>query len=155
MKSTVLLFLCRSFRRMKVKRRDKGGKRRNSNRCFSLPESVTPTEMSQSQMFSSLTEYLPDENHANSLFTGSFHSALRKTSSSSIRSLIHLCDTCQTVVCSHCRPMCARPIDSQPPFRTGSSSHSIESADSAFCDQRLAELNETTTQSSNIHETLL
>jgi hypothetical protein len=58
---------------------------------------------------------------------------------------IHLCDTCTVSLCSQCRLTLFRSSDllkESTPNRTGSSSHSIASSDSAFCDQRLLDLND-------------
>ena len=63
---------------------------------------------------------------------------------------VHLCETCTSTLCSHCRSTFVRPIDfvkESTPYRTGSSSHSIESSDSAFSDQRLLDLNDSFTSS--------
>ncbi len=68
---------------------------------------------------------------------------------------VHLCDTCVSLLCSNCRSTSFRSLDftkESTPNRTGSSSHSIESSDSAFCDQRLLDLNDNL---SNLPETLL
>ena len=70
----------------------------------------------------------------------------------------HLCDTCASSLCSPCRLTLTRPLDSireSAPYRTGSSSHSIESSDSAFCDQRLLDLNDGLHHPSTLQETLL
>ncbi|CAF0782240.1 unnamed protein product [Adineta ricciae] len=70
----------------------------------------------------------------------------------------HLCDTCASSLCLPCRSTLARPLDSireSTPYRTGSSSHSIESSDSAFCDQRLLDLNDGLHHPSTLQETLL
>ena len=54
---------------------------------------------------------------------------------------VHLCDMCTLSLCTHCRSQFVRSSDVIP-NRTGSSSHSIESSDSAFCEQRLLDLND-------------
>jgi hypothetical protein len=64
---------------------------------------------------------------------------------------VHLCDTCTLSLCTHCRSTFVRSSDlikDSIPNRTGSSSHSIESSDSAFCDQRLLDLNDGVSQES-------
>jgi hypothetical protein len=78
--------------------------------------------------------------------------------SSSSNTGVHLCDTCISALCSHCRSTFLRSLDSikEPiPNRTGSSSFSIESSDSAFCDQRLLDLNDCLYHQNNLPETLL
>jgi hypothetical protein len=71
---------------------------------------------------------------------------------------VHLCDTCSLSLCSQCRSILLRSSDllkESTPARTGSSSHSIESSDSAFCDQRLLDLNDGLSHQNNLPETLL
>jgi hypothetical protein len=63
---------------------------------------------------------------------------------------IHLCDTCAAALCSQCRSIVFRSPESIP-TRTGSSSHSIESSDSAFCDH----LNDGLSHGNNSSESLL
>jgi len=70
----------------------------------------------------------------------------------------HLCDTCTSSLCSHCRSTFLRPVDlikESTPNRTGSSSHSIESSDSAFFDQRLLDLNDILHPQASLQEILL
>jgi len=71
---------------------------------------------------------------------------------------VHLCDTCVSSLCSQCRLTLLRSSDilkDSTPNRTGSSSHSIESSDSAFYDQRLLDLNDGLYHQNNLPETLL
>lgn len=70
---------------------------------------------------------------------------------------LNLCHGCSLSLCPHCRSTLRKSSDFTNdliPNRTGSSSHSIESSDSAFCDQRLLDLNDSTHQN-NVQETLL
>lgn len=71
---------------------------------------------------------------------------------------VHLCDTCTAALCSTCRLTLARPSDcarESPSYRMGSSSHSIESSDSAFGDQRLLDWNDGVHAHGNLPEVLL
>lgn len=71
---------------------------------------------------------------------------------------VHLCDTCISSLCSQCRSTVLRSSDlpkDPTPNRTGSSSHSIESSDSAFYDQRLLDLNDGLSHQNHISDTLL
>lgn len=71
----------------------------------------------------------------------------------------HLCDPCISSLCAQCRStllLRSSDLNKEPtPNRTGSSSHSIESNDSAFCDQRLLDLNEGLSNPNSLSDTLL
>ncbi|CAF3214029.1 unnamed protein product [Rotaria socialis] len=122
------------------------------------PDSLTPTEFIHPRMF--ITERTnpndfpsDDEKYRPSIMIESMN---RKLSTQSIAGL-QLCHGCSLSLCSHCRSAWSRSSDlvnESIPNRTSSSSYSIESSDSAFCDQRLLDVNDGLHQN-NIQETLL
>ncbi|CAF4087488.1 unnamed protein product, partial [Rotaria sp. Silwood2] len=122
-------------------------------------DSVTPTEFLHSRMFiterSNLYEFSSEDEKYRP--TSIMESTTRKMSLSS-NTGVHLCHTCTLSLCSNCRSTFIRSSDllkESTLNRTGSSSHSIESTDSAFYDQRLLDLNDGLNQQNNLQETLL
>lgn len=96
----------------------------------SRANSLTRTELNDEIRF--------ENTHRTMRFIDLFSFSLKKKStdifSLSSNANVHLCDNCMLSLCVNCRTTYPRPMDSFP-NRNGSSSHSIESTDSAFSDQ--------------------
>ncbi|UJR36374.1 hypothetical protein I4U23_029098 [Adineta vaga] len=110
-------------------------------------DSFTRTDFLQPRMFLTERPNLSDFSNEDVFIEKHRHGSINETTtrkmSLSSNSGAHLCDTCTSSLCTNCRSILIRPLDSireSTPYRNGSSSHSIESSDSAFCDQRLLDL---------------
>ncbi|CAF0741810.1 unnamed protein product [Rotaria sordida] len=122
-------------------------------------DSLLPTDFLHPRMFITERSNLYDFSSEDEKYrpTSTIDSATRKMSLSS-NTGVHLCHTCTLSLCSNCRSTFLRSselLKESTPNRNGSSSHSIESTDSAFCDQRLLDLNDGSIQQNNLQETLL
>ncbi|CAF1308815.1 unnamed protein product [Adineta steineri] len=124
-------------------------------------DSLTKTEFLHPRIFLTERPNLSDfSSEDEKLRRGSINENNNRKMSLSSNTCVHLCETCTSSLCVNCRSTFNRPLDlikESNPYRTGSSSHSIESSDSAFYDQRLLDLNDSggLHHQSNLQETLL